>query len=273
MAFIGASQQSEQGTPSAGAGKCRYPLGMAEQRASMEDVLRECGVEEGALAPRSREALERDGYALFPGLVDAAWLARLRDAFEAALVRDGVEQRGTRHADDLFRADASFDGVYTHPVVLAAVHAVLACPFRVFLFNGRDPSPGAGLQGLHTDWMPRQPSEPFRVVTALWYLDACTEANGATRVVPGSHVDPRPLPRSMQTPQARHPGERVVVAEAGSVLVFNGHLWHGGTRNATDRPRRALQVQYVASAVIAPHQAQFEIPPRLGPAARALLGG
>jgi ectoine hydroxylase-related dioxygenase (phytanoyl-CoA dioxygenase family) len=28
--------------------------------------------------------------------------------------------------------------------------------------------------------------------------------------------------------------------EAGTVVVFNSHLWHGGTQNRSDRPRRAV---------------------------------
>jgi ectoine hydroxylase-related dioxygenase (phytanoyl-CoA dioxygenase family) len=97
---------------------------------------------------------------------------------------------------------------------------------------------------------PRVPSEPFHVVTALWLLDDFTPDNGATQVVPGSHRLAKGSPRPMQQPESRHPDQKLVLAEAGSVLVFNGHLWHGGTRNESARPRRALQGQFRAREMV-----------------------
>jgi ectoine hydroxylase-related dioxygenase (phytanoyl-CoA dioxygenase family) len=41
-------------------------------------------------------------------------------------------------------------------------------------------------------------------------------------------------------PREDHPDQVTLTAPAGTVIVFNSHLWHGGTRNDTDRPRRAL---------------------------------
>ena len=37
-----------------------------------------------------------------------------------------------------------------------------------------------------------------------------------------------------------HPGEVLLLAPAGTVVVFNSHLWHSGTLNRSSRPRRAL---------------------------------
>ena len=33
--------------------------------------------------------------------------------------------------------------------------------------------------------------------------------------------------------------------DAGTCVVFNGHLWHGGTTNNTDRPRHALHAAFL----------------------------
>jgi ectoine hydroxylase-related dioxygenase (phytanoyl-CoA dioxygenase family) len=106
--------------------------------------------------------------------------------------------------------------------------------------------PGFGQQGLHTDWLTRDPNEPFAVVTALGALDGFTNENGAPRVVPGSHLVPRPIPKAMQAPAAHHPREQLVLARAGSVVVFNGHLAHSGTRNRSRAPRRTLHSQWIA---------------------------
>src|SRR5262245_4571909 len=187
----------------------------------IEDALQQCGVTKTTLAPREKDALDRDGYVVFSDVMDSDWLARLQTAFETAL-REG--RRQGIHVQ-LAWQDAAFDGVYTHPKVLAAVYHVLRRSFRSTGVIGRDPSPGHGQQSLHTDWM-RTAAEPFQMVTTLWLLDDFTPDNGATRVVPGSHRMPNPLPKSMAQPESRHPDQKTVIAWAGSVLVFNSHLLH-----------------------------------------------
>jgi ectoine hydroxylase-related dioxygenase (phytanoyl-CoA dioxygenase family) len=242
----------------------------------IEDALKQCGVTGTTLAPGEQVALDRHGYLVFPDVIDAAWLDRLRAAFERAAGEGGqaaqVQQSGTRHVDNLANKDAAFDGVYTHPKVLAAVYHVLHCSFRVFQLSGRDPLPGYGQQGLHTDWLPRGASEAFSVVTALWLLDDFTPNNGATRLIPGSHLLPRPLPKPMTAPASRHPNQTLILAKAGSVLVFNGHLWHSGTRNETNRPRRVLQCQFATRELIRSANTRLDVPERLPPAARYILG-
>ena len=39
-------------------------------------------------------------------------------------------------------------------------------------------------------------------------------------------------------------GETLVTGKAGTVVVMNAHMWHGGTDNRTARPRRAMHVYY-----------------------------
>jgi ectoine hydroxylase-related dioxygenase (phytanoyl-CoA dioxygenase family) len=124
---------------------------------------------------------------------------------------------------------------------------VLKRPYAIFNAGCRDPQPGFGQQGLHTDWTPIRSGDPFIVTTTLWLLDDFTPTNGATRVIPGSHLSLKPLPKAMQQPLAVHPEQRIVTARAGSVLVFNGHLWHSGTKNAAGGPRRVLQIQFKAA--------------------------
>jgi len=137
--------------------------------------------------------------------------------------------------------------VCTSPKVLATARQILKRPFRVSQLSGRDPLPGFGQQGLHIDWYQRSGSEPFSIVTTIWLLDDFTERNGATRLVPGSHLVPTPLPKSMQEPANRHPNQKIITASAGSVLVFNGHVYHSGTRNDSNAPRRVLQCLFLAN--------------------------
>lgn len=67
-------------------------------------------------------------------------------------------------------------------------------------------------------------------------LDAYTETNGATVIIPNSHTWGDKLPqRSEAVP---------VIMPAGSIMYFIGTLWHGGGENTSDKDRLAVTVQY-----------------------------
>ena len=68
-------------------------------------------------------------------------------------------------------------------------------------------------------------------------LDPYTESNGATVVIPKSHLwdDKREPQRSEAVP---------VKTASGSLVYFLGTLWHGGGQNVSDKERCALTVQY-----------------------------
>jgi ectoine hydroxylase-related dioxygenase (phytanoyl-CoA dioxygenase family) len=197
------------------------------------------------LAPEHLGALDREGYAVVPGALDAAWVERLRCAFECA----PAQRDGTQHVEPTPATPdhASWLALREHPVILAAAQHVLGRLFRIRDLHGRNPLPGYGQQGLHADWMPRASVEPYHVLTALWMLDDFAADNGATRLVPGTHRILRPIPKSLGQPGSKHPDETFVTGRAGSVLVFNGHTWHSGRKNASERPRRAAQMVVVRS--------------------------
>src|SRR5215813_12189944 len=94
-----------------------------------EDVLKECGVTESTLSTAEKESLDRLGYVVLPDVIDSGWLTRLRTAFERAVDQKETttngKQSGTRHAGDLIQKDEAFDGVLTHPKILAATYHVL----------------------------------------------------------------------------------------------------------------------------------------------------
>ena len=250
----------------------------------MEVLLERCGVRRDSLSAAQRTALDERGFVVLTGLLDARALAAARAAFErvvgpAPLVAG--RRSGTRHADH-GRGDAPADALLgepdlafalAHPCLLAAAHHVLGRPFHPLLLGARDPLPGFGGQGLHADWLPRAPGDPFAVVTALWMLDDFTAENGATRVVPGSHRMPGMVPRQLAQPDARHPDQEIVTGRAGSALVFNGHLWHAGRRNVSRGSRRALQTQLVVTAAAPPGAGLRAFPGHLAAEVRALFGG
>jgi ectoine hydroxylase-related dioxygenase (phytanoyl-CoA dioxygenase family) len=241
-----------------------------------EQTLLDCGVTESTLSRSDKEALDRDGYVVFRSVIDAAWLEESRSEFEKAAAKGSsalvVKDSGTRHIDNLVSRAPAFERVYTHSLLLAAVYHVLQCPVRLGQMNGRDPLPGFGQQGLHADWIARVKGEPFRIVTSIWLLDDFTSENGATRVVPGTHQLLTQPPKSFADPASRHRDQRIIVAAAGSVLVFNGHLWHSGTRNQSNHRRRVLQCSFVGRDEFRFGSIKMGTPESLSPVARYILG-
>jgi ectoine hydroxylase-related dioxygenase (phytanoyl-CoA dioxygenase family) len=102
--------------------------------------------------------------------------------------------------------------------------------------------PDQEAQVLHADTnmipLPR-PHLPI-TVNCMWALSDFTEANGATRIVPGSHkFDHDPV-------YGQHYDTECAEMKAGSVLVFNSTLWHGGGQNLTDQRRDGIANYYCA---------------------------
>ncbi len=208
-------------------------------------ALAQLGVTEQTLDPATRERLDRDGYAPLPAMLTDEQLdrARTRVAELAAAEGDAAgrevhQEAGTDRLADLVNKDPVFEVCFTDPRLLAAVAHVLG-DFKLSSLNSRAARPGAGLQALHAEGGPAGPG-PYQVCNSIWLLDDFTEENGATRVVPGSHRRTVRVGDELPDPLGPHPEQVTLTAPAGTVIVFNSHLWHGGTRNSTDRPRRAL---------------------------------
>ncbi len=197
----------------------------------------------GTHSAQQKEALDRQGHIVLPNVLSSDEVRRALECFELrATAARGT--KGTRHV-------TFSDGDFVLPLALrssvrSVVAQILGDGFQAEPVHGRDPLPGHGLQGLHADAPPRTPGSPFVAATAIWMLDDFTERNGATRIVPGSHLLPGPVPKALAQPGAAHPGQAIVTGACGDVLVFNGHLWHGGTRNDSEQSRRALQGVYHA---------------------------
>ncbi|MDQ6942982.1 MAG: phytanoyl-CoA dioxygenase family protein [Candidatus Eremiobacteraeota bacterium] len=219
---------------------------MSVSQTEAEEILAALGVGPATLADGERTALDRDGYVVLAGIVDAASVAAMRSSvdelLDAARCDPTKKHGGTLHLDGVIDAGPAFDPAWCSPRVLAAVAHVLGADFQLFGAGYRGPRPGYGAQALHADDVPVAASDPFRVATAIVPLVDFTEGNGATRVVPSSHRDP--VRDASTEPGRPHPRERIVTARAGDAIVFNGHLWHSGTKNTSDARRDALQIVF-----------------------------
>jgi Phytanoyl-CoA dioxygenase (PhyH) len=192
------------------------------------------------------EALDADGYCLVEGMLPPDAVAAARASLVDALAttptgRNDFEGFRTQRVYALFAKTRAFDGPAIDPLLLGVLDRVLG-HYQLSAPTGIQIGPGEKAQVLHQDdsVYPLPPDFRTVVVNTMWALDDFTEANGATRLIPGSHRW-----------AGRQPGphDRVVdaVMPAGSVLFYVGKLWHGGGANRTDRPRLGVILEYVAA--------------------------
>ena len=217
----------------------------------MDPVLEQLGLEPCTLPRGNLEELDRQGFTILPGVIDPAWRAGLAEAFERLSGEEGDRAGsevglapGVRRLSDLVNKGEMFDRIYLQPALLRAVWHILRRPFKLHSLNGHDPLPGRGEQQLHTDWGGER--NRFHVVNSMWMLDDFTADNGATRVVPGSHLLPEKIEAYVEDRMAPREGEVRLVAPAGSVGIFNGSLWHSCSRNRTAGRRRTLHCAFIA---------------------------
>lgn len=180
-----------------------------------------------AIREKIGELLEKEGKNAGKELMDSPYIRHPKES-------------GADRLADLVNKGAEFDVFYTHPKVLAAISHVLGENIKLSSLNFRAAKPGAGLQKLHVDWHESVSAGDYKVCNSIWLLDDFSIQNGATRVVPGTHLHAR-LPQDvLDDPSASHEDEVIIEASAGSVVIFNSHTWHGGTTNNTPNPRRAI---------------------------------
>lgn len=218
---------------------------------STAQALAALGVTDDALAAGQRRQLDEQGYLILTDHVPAAVLEEFRARTDELLAAEGAsaghevpQGGGVAALADLLNKGEVFDRCYTDPTVLAAARHVLGEEFKVNSLNYRASLPGQGHQGLHGDWSGAVPAGEFHILNSMWLLDDFTAENGATRIVPGTHRSGRWPTDDLDDPTDDHPDQILATAPAGSVVIFNSHVWHGGTLNRTDRRRRGMTMSF-----------------------------
>lgn len=150
----------------------------------------------------------------------------------------------TRRTGGLLRRVPSSVEMVAHPLVLDVVGQALwseKTTFQLHLTQAIAIGPEAPAQVLHRDhwcfdFFPFPTGVDVQVST-IWALQDFTEANGATRLVPGSHRTPD---------EERFGPEDSVPASMprGSVVLYLGSTWHGGGANSSDEVRIGINLDY-----------------------------
>jgi ectoine hydroxylase-related dioxygenase (phytanoyl-CoA dioxygenase family) len=213
----------------------------------LREALLALGVTDQTLSQEEKDKLDRDGYLPLSNILSADQIAHITKRTDELIAIEGEsagkevhQEAGTNRLSDLVNKDPIFEICFTHPRLLAAMNHVLRGDLKLSSLNYRAALPGSGNQGLHADWSTAAEPGNYYVCNSAWLLDDFTETNGATRLIPGSQRSGKLAKDVLADPTQTQPDEILVIAPAGTVVIFNSHTWHGGTLNRTDRPRRVL---------------------------------
>ncbi len=149
-----------------------------------------------------------------------------------------------------------FEKIPVHAAILPIVERVLDPGCLVSSLSSISIDPGEIPQPIHADDQLIPLSKPHSpiVCNTMWAITDFTEENGATRLMPGTHLaDSSPI---FGTHYDSIPAEM----RRGSVLVWNGSLWHGGGANSTGKRRIGIAMNYCAGFMRQQENQQLGIP-------------
>lgn len=192
------------------------------------------------------QTLHRDGCVLLRGAIPAPWRDALRAEFDQGELpnHQWPVPRGAGWRHSLLDLSPTVQQACRLPELVSAVGALIGETFFLAQVEGREPLTGGGHQGLHRDLSSQRPGD---TALAIVFLDDYGPANGATRLVPGSHRHGTLADYDDATQAVQLSGQ------AGDILVFDADLVHAGSLNASGARRRSLLLTFFAEPLHASH--------------------
>jgi ectoine hydroxylase-related dioxygenase (phytanoyl-CoA dioxygenase family) len=139
---------------------------------------------------------------------------------------------------------------------------MLGVQYQLSEFQATFIAPGSPAQVLHADQIWAETLMPVTLgITIVYALDQFTADNGATHVIPGSHIHGRGL----------EPDDIFVESEAtiqallprNSALIIDTRVWHGAGANCSNDKRRAIILGFKRSWVRASVQGPYSVRPEV----------
>lgn len=214
---------------------------------------------------RHLSEIEEHGYTLVEDAFDLSLADDICDVLQEIESSDNVEP-----AKNLFEGHHTFR-IYNllakHPVfqkvpilenLLPIVENVLDDGCLISSLSSIAIAPNERAQPIHADDQAIALARPHKplVCNSMWALTDFTEENGATRIIPGSHKYDHFPEYGPDIHYDSIPAEM----KRGSILVWNGSLWHGGGANRSSERRIGLAMNYCAGFVRQQENQQLGIP-------------
>lgn len=204
------------------------------------------------------------GYSIVENAFDADFagalhddLLRLERELGTVPAKNLFEGQKTVRIYNLLVHGALYERIPVHENVLPIVEGVLDRGCLVSSLSSIAICPGETGQPMHADdqLIPLPKPHPAIICNTMWAITDFTRENGATRIIPGSHKRDR-------SPDPFEKYDGVIAAEMprGSVLVYNGSLWHKGGANRTGERRVGIAMNYCAGYLRQQENQQLGIP-------------
>jgi ectoine hydroxylase-related dioxygenase (phytanoyl-CoA dioxygenase family) len=222
--------------------------------------------------------LRREGFVVLPEVLSSSEVAALRAALAPWLQgrfpgRNDFEGFRSERVYALLAKDPALALLVEHPRLLALVDRLLAPHYLLSACLAIQVHPGETPQGWHFDDGGCRVPRPREMcgVSAMWALDDFTEQNGATQLIPRSHLWGDDV-----SPTAAAANARSICMPAGSLLAFAGTLWHRGGASRGPGTRLGVTPQYCQPWLRQLENMALAVPPdaarRLSPRVQELLG-
>lgn len=225
--------------------------------------------------------LARDGFTLIEDFLSPADLAEARERIDALSDqhrgRNAFEGYATERIYTLVARGPVFERMTEDARLLALLDRFLLPGYLLTASQSIRIHPGEAAQALHIDdsfyRLPRP--RPAVSLTLIAAIDAFTGENGATDILPGSHLwDETRAAEAIAAGGGA--GLRPAVMPAGAAIVLQGNLIHRGGANRSAAPRLAVTSQYCQPWARPQENFFLGVPPArataLSPRLQALLG-
>ena len=186
--------------------------------------------------------LDEYGFVVLPNLLPAAQVQQMADRLVEIMNRQPDAAKRYQNLRGVFNYDDqdTFVPLVTNPVYLELARHLVGEGMQMAEVGAVWNKPGAPAGGFHADvpagWFARSgrpvPDVCF-MVNCIWMLTEFTRDNGGTLLLPFSQ-------HSHRIPRANVAYRHLVAAEGppGSIVIFNGSIWHGSGANVTRDSQR-----------------------------------
>ena len=191
------------------------------------------------------EQIEENGYGYVRQAGTPEFNARLRETILCIAFENASQDKrgGAGGANMLLHKDPIFEEVILNPKLLAIAEVMCGKGAMISQIAASIRPQGAPAIGLHADqnWTPAPFPVHNQLLTFCWACDPFDEANGATKVVPKSHLLRR-HPDQRETKE--EPGAIATECDPGDCVVWDGSTWHSNYPRTAEGQRVVLHITY-----------------------------